>query len=207
MQQVIQNRSSNYENLCVKWWNWLLGIPKPKNPANDVSGGNCARDQNNAAWFLCGTIDYNPVTRNCHVPTNKEIFFPLICQEISFLEYSNFNTESDLRMAASDGMDHVRNLKLTLDGQSVDRSKIERVQTSIFNVKLVDDNIFIPQGGHTEAVSDGYWVLLPGLESEEDVLDIHFQADAFFVGFTNDHIQKYTQDIKYHITPLTVDTK
>jgi hypothetical protein len=201
-QNILSDNKSEYEILCEKWWQWLLNIPKDRNPANDKHGEDCAQGQNdNGApdvWFLAGSTGYHPVTRNCKVPPNKKLFFPLICQEISYSEYPQYSTETQLRQTATDAMDHVEALELTVGGTQIERSQIPRVQSSLFPVNLAIDNIFGAQAGPTETVSDGYWIHLPALKS--DKAEIRFKAEAFFVGFENNKEAKYGQDVTYNLT-------
>jgi hypothetical protein len=178
----------------------LLGIPKDKNPANDSNGSNCAVGQNEpGVWFLCGTLIYDePVIRNCTIPSDKEIFFPTICEEISYIEYPQFNRETQLREAATDAMNHVRTVELTVDNTPFERSLIPRIQTSLFDLTLTENNIFNAPKSSTKAVSDGYWVRLPRLTSNK--VDLHFVSKAFFVGFVNGETTEYKQDVTYHLT-------
>ena len=67
-----------YGQWTVKWWQWLLGIPKESNPAIDDTGNNASANQYDPyVWFLAGTFVGAKVPhRVCNIPAERAIFFP-----------------------------------------------------------------------------------------------------------------------------------
>src|SRR5438445_798649 len=66
----------------VKWWQWLLSIPKNDNPAMDNRGVHGSESQaNENVWFLAGTFVTNSqlARRNVAIPSGRAILFPTIC--------------------------------------------------------------------------------------------------------------------------------
>ena len=45
----------SWEKWSAKWCNWLLSIPRERNPADDETGINSSQDQvDENVWFLAG---------------------------------------------------------------------------------------------------------------------------------------------------------
>ena len=49
----------------AKWWQWVLSLPVEINPVKDLTGKNCATNQNGPVWFLAGTVG-GVVSRSWH---------------------------------------------------------------------------------------------------------------------------------------------
>jgi hypothetical protein len=44
----------SFAEWAIKWWQWLLSIPKENNPAIDNNRTNCHVQQQGPVWFLAG---------------------------------------------------------------------------------------------------------------------------------------------------------
>lgn len=66
-----------YSALSITWLRWAMALPASNGPIADQTGDACELDQHGKIWFLAGTFD-GPVVRNCTIPANKALFFPLI---------------------------------------------------------------------------------------------------------------------------------
>jgi hypothetical protein len=83
--------------------------------------------------------------------------------------------EEALRQCAVEIIDGVNLLEFSIDGKNITNFEKFRVQSPLFNLTLRDDNPFdivkdfpgIPQ----RAVSDGYYVLVKGLEPGEHTIE------------------------------------
>ena len=141
------------------WWQWLLTIPKSRNPAMDLSGQNAAIGQPKSnVFFLCQTtenIDQSP-TRRVSIPKGTSLFLPVINWVSNFYEHGD--SEEDLIKIARERMDIIGNLEFYLNGKSVQGLEKYRFLSQFFSVDLPSDNIFDLPAGQTRLVSDGYWV-------------------------------------------------
>jgi len=155
-----------YGEWSARWWQWqrsleLIGM----NPVTDVTGEFCAENQltddNEDVWFLAGT-DGSIVERDCTVPEDTAIFYPLI-NAIFSNEPGEDASEDEKREALGGLFELTCILKSSLDGVPTAISDITvRTQSPLF---------FDPIFGDQEAVSDGWWVMLPPLSTGEHVLE------------------------------------
>ncbi len=150
-----------FEQWSIKWWSWLLKIPKNKNPANDSTGNNANVNQDSEnVFFLCQTLEaQEPIpSRRISLQKGKSLFFPVI-NWISTIPEDG-KTEEDLAMKAQSKMQSVKNLTMVVDGNEV-RSGLDqfRVKSRSFYVDLPQDNILNLGSGIKRVVSDGFWIL------------------------------------------------
>ena len=73
---VVQGRAQ--EDWSRAWWRWAASFEGDTSPLADTTGSLCHLKQNGRVWFLAGTYGSHRVTRTCHVPKGKFLFFPLI---------------------------------------------------------------------------------------------------------------------------------
>jgi hypothetical protein len=155
----------------AQWWQWAYSIPLSQNPLTDTTGQFCMVGQRGPIWFLAGfgAITPTPITRTCSVPEGATLFFPVV-------NFSNFNTPNecnngpqsltlkDLRKSAKDVIDTATDLSVTVDGNPIKKTLLQRVQSVPFEVALPEmpDNLCgdVPGGIYSPAVDDGYYVSL-----------------------------------------------
>jgi hypothetical protein len=184
-----------YGEWTAKWWQWASSIPTKDNPTTDENGEKCAVGQNDPnVWFLAGTGG-GEATRACTIPAGKAIFFPVLNVECDYLS-QDLKTESDLRKCAKADQDKATNLQATVDGVAIPDLKMYRVQSPLFNMTLPNDNVFAAPPGTTQAVSDGFWILLKPLPLGNH--EIHFSGSL--VDFTATGPLNFVSDAKYDIT-------
>jgi hypothetical protein len=151
-----------YGQWSVKWWQWLLSIPKEHNPAFDLDGSNANINQNySPVFFLCQTYEKTNVLphRTVTVPINHSIFIPII-NWIS-IRHHDGKTDQELLGIAKEKMNVVANLQITLNGISIKKElKVYRALSPFFNVELPEDNIIGLSSGVRRAISDGFWLFL-----------------------------------------------
>jgi hypothetical protein len=146
-----------------KWWLWLHSIPKPVNPANDMTGEQCARNQIEPnMWFLAGTFG-KLAKRTCPVPSNRAVLFPIINSVHLLSESLSFKSDSDLEDKVRNEADNVTEMNLTIDGLELSDLKQYRIHTSAFDIIVPEDNIWGVKPGKTRAAADGYWIFLKPL--------------------------------------------
>ncbi len=168
-----------------KWWIWLHSIPKHVNPANDMTGEQCARNQMEPnMWFLAGTVG-KIVKRTCLVPSNRAILFPIINSVHLLSESLLFKSESDLEAKVRSEADNVTEMNLTIDGLQLSELKEYRIHTSAFDVIIPEDNIWGVKPGKTRAAADGYWIFLKPLSPGRHTIEFFGKdLDLFETGVT-----------------------
>src|SRR5437016_706240 len=70
-----------YGEWSESWWQWAAPVPANSSPITDTTGTRCGVNQSGPVWFLAGTTGGPPVSRQCTVPSNLGIFFPIINAE------------------------------------------------------------------------------------------------------------------------------
>ena len=156
----------SYVEWSMKWWQWLLSIPKSNNPAFDSTGVNANVDQSYPnVFFLCQTYEgvKSIPNRSIRVPAGRSVFMPVI-NWISILHIDG-ETDQELASIAKQRMDVVANLELVINGTTINKGlENYRVQSPFFYVTLPKDNILDSSSGSRRCISDGYWVFLTSLE-------------------------------------------
>ena len=203
--------------LTAEWWQWITEIPREINPLLDETGDDCDVNQQGQVWFLVGTpgdteagnLTTGSAERECTIPEGKKILFPIII--VSCLELTDNETirelldipegpipeaklEEGLRLCAESFIEPANLLEASIDGKNITNLDDFRVQSPLFTMSLREDNPFdiienafpgIPQ----RAISDGYWVLVKGLEPGEHTIEFKGGVAGLF-----------ETDVTYHIT-------
>ena len=156
-----------FSQWTIKWWHWLLSIPKDKNPALDISGANLSESQNDPnVWFLAGTLG-GAANRSCKIPLGKAILMPVINYRCSFADEPAINSEEELTLKCKKEIDDIKNLSFQIDDMYVTDLSLYRIRSPLFDVHLGKDNIeyniLFDNPFDTKMVSDGYWIFLKPL--------------------------------------------
>jgi hypothetical protein len=161
-----------YGEWSATWWQWLLSIPKSRNPLDDPTGVNAHLNQKyQNIFFLCqtheNTVPHIP-SRTVTLPAGVSIFMPII-NWISILNIDGV-TDQELTEVANKRMDEVGNLEITINGLNI-RNGLEeyRSLSPFFEVWLPENNIIGSRPGMVRAVSDGYWLFLKPLKSDTTI--------------------------------------
>jgi hypothetical protein len=190
------------KQLTAKWWEWVLAIPPEDNP---LLGEDCDVDQKGPIWYLAGTTGGSD-ERECTIPEGKDILFPIVnvfCSEVTDEEFIKqiINTmeedipPSQLKLGligcAEFFMDQVDILEVTIDGEEIASLEDFRVQSPIFKIAYPEDNVY---GVETttepqKSISDGFWILLEGLEPGEHTIE-----------FTGGISGVFETSVTYHLT-------
>ncbi len=158
----------------AKWWQWAYSMPKDIHPAYDDTGRYCTVNQKGPVWFLPGSFG-NDVIRQCTVPSDKSILFPILNSECNFAAFPTLKNEKQLRQCDKEIQDSVTHLKASVDGKNAANLEAYRVQSPLFNFTLPENNIADLPSQTTQAVSDGNWVFLKPLSEGEH--SISFEGD------------------------------
>ena len=169
----------SWEKWAAIWCNWLLSIPRDRNPAVDETGKNSFQNQRDEnVWFLVGTFGNNiPVRRKCTVPESKAILFPIADKEDSFAEDLDIVNEKELSTRARTSMDRLIYLRLIVDGKRLLNLKKYRVHSQVFKFTFPENNVYDVKPGITRSVCDGYWAFLKPLPTGSH--EIYFSAKIF----------------------------
>lgn len=156
-----------YGQWSAKWWQWAVSIPLDKSPFDDPTGERCGTSQHDPkVWFLAGTSG-GEATRTCQVPAGKGIMFTVINVRCDYFVDKVSKTDDDLRKCAKDDQDTVNVLNATVDGKAIQHLDRFRVQSPLFNITLPPNNIAGVSPGTTQAISDGWFIILKPLQVGE----------------------------------------
>jgi hypothetical protein len=128
--------------------------------------------QRGSEWFLGGNVEVGPITLTCTVPEGTALFTPLTAQ-VSF-DTPNVCGQGpqsipieDMRADNAAFVEGTTELSVEVDGEPIE--DIHRVQSKIFALALLEENVFdeqcaesggVPAGIYSPAVHDGYYVRL-----------------------------------------------
>jgi len=129
------------------------------------------------------------------VAAGKAILLPLLNADCSFLTNPNLKTESQLLSCAKSENEGVTGLDATIDGGKIQGLQNYRVQSPLFNITIPDNNIAGSKPGTTQAVSDGYWVLLKPLSVGSHTIEIYESDMIVPVSFGIEH-RKMLSDLQ-----------
>jgi hypothetical protein len=156
------------KELAKSWWQWAYSLPMDKNPGVDKTGVNCSQGQNGPVFFLIGSFDGSLVKRECVVPKDKPLFFPILNSECSPIEYPSVRSDEGLKKCAKTFQDMAKGLKASLDGKPL---PVIRIVTDVFNFTLPGNNIFgtgVPMESHS--ASDGHFSYVASLTPGTHIL-------------------------------------
>ncbi|UXN05963.1 hypothetical protein [Bartonella sp. HY761] len=166
--------------LSIRWWQWVTNAPDDLDPLADDTGEHCNYAQSGDVFFLAPSYSFDKVMRNCAVPKDKYIFFPVI----SIMRWDTGDGLScdDLKKEVNAAINSARDMVSEFDGQKLDGT---RAATS---------SCFTIPGDEDHYASDGYWILLNPLSEGEHHL--HFKG---LIGDDAAMQDEYMQDIEYKI--------
>jgi hypothetical protein len=186
--------SISYGQWTAKWWQWLLSTPLPNSPLTDTTGKDCGQNQNGAVWFLVGT-EGGAAARTCTIPAGKAILFPIINSECSYSERPTLKTESDLAKCAKVLNNPTTNLQASVDGVNLQQLDKYRVTSPLFNLTFPAKNIFGSPVGTTQAVGDGWFIIMHPLPPGKH--ELHFSGLTPANPTTGQ--SNFSVDLTYHL--------
>ena len=165
-----------YGSWTVKWWNWIMSIPKEKNPLCDDTGELWSVNQPESdVWFLVGNLarEFNTgskvfphrIIRN--MQAGRSILIPVLNCFATFLEYSgpphNLRTHDDLLNHVEKDVNSVVKKDLFINNKKYDAVRVSS-DPKIFNMTIIEGNALeIENSGLTDAAADGFWVFIKSL--------------------------------------------
>lgn len=152
---------------------WVAAFPRGSSPVSDTSGALCGAKQGGDVWFLASSDGTAPVERRCTVPAGKTLFVPIA----SVLERSG-NREPDcaaMARVAATNLTHVNALSLAIDGKALDDiGAYRQASGGCFALGLR----LVPRQDARQAVSDGWFAMLPPLAPGAHTLVVQARFDS-----------------------------
>jgi hypothetical protein len=121
--------------------------------------------------------------------------FPIFNFECSYLEFPTLKTESELLACAKDQLDHVNSMEVTVDGISLQNLALYRTHSQLFNISFPANNLLGPNPATSQALADGFWILLRPLTT--GMHEIHFHGSG--ADFTSTSTINLLVDVMYHL--------
>ena len=211
---VARTAGKTYGEWSAAWWQWAYSFNAPESPLAVDGAVDCTAGQQGPVWFLAGTVlGAGPKVRSCDVPTGKNFFFPVL--NIVYLNEPGENlTVAEKRAVIGGFLDdnepgfltdfglpgtEACDLQVTLDGaQLTNFVPMARMQSPPFRAETADDPIaFPPNLVDEQAVSDGFYVMLPALSAGQHTLRIQGRICEYQT--ENDHPFFGGVDVTYHL--------
>jgi hypothetical protein len=122
--------------------------------------------------------------------------FPIFNVEGAFAEEKGVTTEQELRAMVKDYIDKTTLLEASVDGRPLSDLKNYRAESPVFEFNYPEDNVVgLPPGTKSEAVSDGYWIILEPLPTGKH--EIHFKGANS--QFTTTGVQNFASEVTYNL--------
>jgi hypothetical protein len=153
----------SYSDWSMKWWQWILQIPKSINPLFDMEGKKAYLNQvHTKVFFLCQTLESSEKIplRTIKIPKESSVFMPVI-NWVSVL-HEDGETDEHLLRVARERMDVVKDLQIHINEVTLTTDILKKFRTlsPFMDVFLPRNNILGHPPGQTRMVSDGYWIFL-----------------------------------------------
>ena len=177
--QNVATSSLPVDPLGKEWWQLYAGIPDAIKARLAETPAACALGQHGNLWLLNTAGDGStPVTRRCKVPTNTQLFLPIIT---AFCVPFPGETIPDNIQLCRELIDPFNRLTLTIDGKNRYDLIERRAQSQAFPLWLPEDNLFDVPGENTPAgiytaVTEGQYARIKSLPAGRHV--IHAKAVA-----------------------------
>jgi len=202
----------SYEHWASAWWQWAFSLPNPSNPLLDTTGAQCMVGQQGRVWNLAGVPGAGEVIRQCDVPCDRALFFPLFNAFNINVAPPPYASDEELVQVLVDFIDQVvTSVSIELDGKPLpgipgDGIDPRRIRPHFFSYALPDENILaaffgldVPAGAYSPAVDDGYYAMLSPLSPGPHTL--HFTASGSFTGGPPEVLQDVTYQLNVVAPP------
>jgi len=181
-------------DLSAEWWKWAMASPREISPVRDLSGAHCAVGQSGRVWFLAGGFGSARISRECTIPADKYLFFPVVNMAYWPSDENSGFTCAQAKVSAALNNDTAVDLFASLDGAEIPNVRSHRARTEeCFDIFERVPSSFGPYKAFPSA-SDGYWLLLAPLPKGKHTIK--------FGGKYNRNSADYgrmVQDIEYYV--------
>lgn len=179
---------------AMDWWQWAFSMPTDQSPVRDTGGHLCGVNQRGPVWYLAGGFGSAQIHRECIVPPEKFIFFPIITTMVTTMPEQTQTCE-EVRAQTAENNDRYVYLAVELDGIPVpDLLQTRIAPKACFDLArrappALEKRSFFP------TATDGFWLMLPPLSAGEH----HLSFRAFYTNdgaAWGDAIQNITYDLQ-----------
>jgi len=173
-----------YGDWTAEWWQAVFAVPV-EGGSHPLATGGAFEGENAIVFLAAPVVPAGSPTTTVHVAitSGMRLFFPVLAVECSVFEPPPFHgdDEASLRACASDLLDHASDVYAEIDGRPVNDLDAYRVESPLFRWgPLPADNILgAPGGTESEAVSAGYFLMLPPLSVGVHEVIVRANIDAF----------------------------
>ena len=189
-------------DLMMDYGNWTMSHSVATSPLFDTTGANAAAGDRGSYFYLTGSLDATPVTRQVTVRTDQTLMINLI--SFVYWEDPAIRDEAGIRADLVDLWGTVSNLSLTVNGAAPAMpagytSLNQFLQSSpYFPLYLPAGNWYPWPVSPSPAVVESYMVGLQGLTPGQHQLRFtsRFDSTGAFTGING------AQDITYNITAV-----
>lgn len=193
---------------------WVLSQEASRNPVTDPTGERAARNQGRyRAWFIPGGIhNENKITRECTVPSNREILILAATADSSYSEHKVARNDDQLLEIAKEVAKLHKNVEITISHEGGKERQtfrdLEVIEKSAFEINFPEDNVYRVlygvKGGFTRLAVVG-WGIKVRLDPGEYTLILKAEHDAKSInvpGLPPLHAPRFNLDIEYKLTAL-----
>ena len=198
LKDTVDGKSLNeYANI---WWQWAASMPDKQSAVSDRTGKFCDLNQHGPVWFLAGGYGSSKIKRQCTIPKDKYLFFPVI--NMVYYDKSVPDPEKprpklscdQAKALAALNNDKLNSFVVTIDNQKIVNPAAYRYSSP----ECFDLMALIPKEYKAPTVypsaSDGYWIMVKPLAVGPHKITFHgeYGRDGGSYGHS-------IQDIEYEL--------
>lgn len=162
---------------AIAWWQWVMRLPDGVRAYQDLSGAQCALNQEGPVWFLAGTEGTVRVQRQCAVPADRHLFLPVI----ALLAHASPGKPLDCRQAQARVRatnDHLAQAQVLLDGRVIADIGAHRLRDRGCFDAFKGAQYVERHASYLPAATDGYWLMLAPLPAGLHRLSVKARYDS-----------------------------
>lgn len=156
-----------------RWWQWLVSTPSDVNP---LLTGDCQPGQGGDVFFIPHTFAGETVETTCTVDPGQWIL-----ASAGSASWDNSDGCCDEEGSLEAGVLAERptysDLAVTIDGHAVEDIDSYWVVSPVFSIEYPEDNVLGAEPGTYDAVTGGWFVMIPPLEPGTHTIVVHDAID------------------------------
>jgi hypothetical protein len=186
-------RGLTYGEWTAEWWQALFGVPV-EGGSHPLIVGGAVEGETDLVFLTAPVVPTGSPTATVPVTvlSGTPLFFSIVAVECSVFEPPPFHgdDEASLRTCANDLLDLVSDVYAEVDGRSVNDLDAYRVESPLFRWGPLPANNVLgaPTGTSSDAVSSGYFLMLPPLSVGVHQVIVRATIDDFGLGVDTEFI-------------------